>query len=52
MRVKKEEINLPSGETLRLCLWDPQISMLPKEREQETVRRTELAKKVQEEQHQ
>ena len=31
MSLKKAEIDLPSGETIRLCLWDPKVSMLPKE---------------------
>lgn len=31
MSVKKAELNLPSGETIRVCIWDPKTSLLPKE---------------------
>jgi len=31
MSVKKAEVDLASGETVRLCVWDPKTSLLPKE---------------------
>lgn len=32
MSLRKTELDLPSGETVRLCIWDPKTSLLPKER--------------------
>lgn len=31
MSVKKAELDLPSGETIRMSIWDPKTSLMPKE---------------------
>lgn len=44
MSLYKKEFETPSGEIVKLCIWDPAITCLPKE-QREKIRRQENAKK-------
>ena len=46
MQVHKSQIDLPTGESIRMCIWDPKMTMLPKEQTYERVKRIVEQKKA------